>query len=123
MKAQSVQQDLGEALTEMNLSQAEKQYRIIVIGDFNEIGRLNGNILQKTQWTPFADAGISTQVSIAKPIPLSCCHDGSWSSVEGTKTGDYIFDSSSAALTKVSPNYNSDLLQSDHLPIVSLLSQ
>lgn len=123
-----VQSKLSVALDTLPLSAAEKQYRIIVVGDFNETDwNWAQSGLTTHQWSPFADAGIATQVSIGNFVYSCCQADGVWSDGQGgirkgMRGGDYIFDSLAPADTRVPPTYDPTQLQSDHLPVMALLA-
>lgn len=132
--------DLGTALEALQLSAAEKAYRIVVVGDFNDTGwDTVTSSLVPHQWTPLESAGISTTVSI-DPTPFvnppqdvrlrlrTCCiDDGDWADSsgnlkEGWRGGDYIFDSAQPAPAQIpalDKKYYS--LCSDHLPVVALM--
>lgn len=107
---------LMERLDEAAIA-ALKNYRIIVVGDFNQIK----NYYPQLVFKPFKNAGLSTEVELANSQPISCCDtdgDMPWS---GNLVGDFIFDSKHAAKPEVPSNYNADELQSDHRPVVSIL--
>jgi hypothetical protein len=120
---------LTVALDSLSLSDTEKQYRIIALGDFNETGWM-GKKLSPKEWAPFASikdaTGKERTISLKKEV-WSCCHnDGKWSDKKGNivfghRSGDYIFDSAAPADNTYPPAYNPKLLQSDHLPIVAVL--
>ena len=118
---------LSKAITSMNLSDAEKTYRIIIAGDFNETGwyEISQNI--QRSWAPFSNAGITTTVSIGDPVYSCCQGDGEWKDHKtgalaiGGRGGDYIFDSKATANIKVPIGYKPLKLQSDHLPVVAVL--
>ncbi len=118
---------LSKAITAMNLSDAEKAYRIIIAGDFNETGWYEISQNVKRSWAPFSTAGITTTVSIGDPIYSCCMPDGEWKDhrtgalAEGHRGGDYIFDSHAAANIKLPIGYKPLKLQSDHLPVVAML--
>jgi len=121
---------LSTAIKAMDLASAEKQYRIIAVGDFNETGWdwNTGKMKQKT-WTPFYDNGvkIKTSISIDEAVYSCCQANGDWSDsnggiAKGSRGGDYIFDSKNAAKIIIPSAYNPKVLQSDHLPVVALLT-
>ncbi|MDX1730328.1 MAG: hypothetical protein R3184_04255 [Aurantimonas coralicida] len=118
---------LGRALAPLPLTAAEKDYRIVVVGDFNEANwNWQTGRLDVTSWQPLAGAGIATEVHIGA-TPFTCCKsDGDWQArggglARGDRAGDYVFDSVGPAADQIPPNYPPDKLQSDHLPVVALL--
>ncbi|MEL7117284.1 MAG: hypothetical protein AAGP08_17160, partial [Pseudomonadota bacterium] len=115
--------DLSASAKGLPLSSAEQNYRIIVVGDFNEPAFSGGQV---TQWKPLDGIGISTEVKIGAK-PYTCCRsDGEWAESDGSvgqghSPGDYIFDSGSDAAVHVPPSYNPRKLCSDHLPVMAVL--
>jgi len=107
------------------LSEDEKKYRIISVGDFNETQWLN-NQLQPNQFNPIDSDIISTTIGI-KNTPFTCCQgSGNWANAEGNRingwrAGDYIFDSKELADTQVPSIYPATKLLSDHLPVIAIL--
>lgn len=123
-----LQHELSVALTSMRLTAAERGYRIVVVGDFNETNwDWSTGALTAKQWKPFEDAGIDTTVSLQN-TPFSCCQaDGNWDDGHGqvkagNRGGDYVFDSAGAAFLQVPGSYLASALCSDHLPMVALLT-
>lgn len=123
----SVQHHLSKNIAALYLTDDEKKYQIIVVGDFNETGwDWQTGDLKSKDWKPFQDAGISKDVAI-KNVVFSCCQaDGIWSDGQGgirkgSRGGDYIFNSTSPANIGVPKSYNVTKLQSDHLPIIAVL--
>jgi hypothetical protein len=123
----SLEKELSKALTAMKLSQAEKQYRIIAVGDFNETfwDRTKGKMKQYS-WTPFGGAGIPTKIEVGNFVCSCCMSDGNWDNghgriVKGSHDTDFIFDSKAPAHIQFPPNYDPDKLMSDHLPVVAEL--
>lgn len=119
-----VQQHLSNAVSTF-LTDEEKKYRIIAVGDFNETGwHWNSSKLDPKTWQPFTT--VDKTVSIQNVI-FSCSEDdGEWSNGHGgikkaQRGGDYIFDSQSSAKIQVPPAYDATKLQSDHLPVVAVL--
>ncbi len=118
---------LSKAITSMHLSDAEKAYRIIIAGDFNETGWYEISQNVQRSWAPFSNAGITTTVSIGDPVYTCCKGDGEWKDhktgalAEGHRGGDYIFDSKAIANIKIPIGYKPLKLQSDHLPVVAVL--
>jgi endonuclease/exonuclease/phosphatase family metal-dependent hydrolase len=132
--------DVGAALKTLSLSTSEQAYRIVAVGDFNETGwNWGASVVTPNHWTPFSDAGISTSISI-DPTPFTnppkgvrlrlrtcCMGDGQWTDAngdlkEGSRGGDYIFDSVAPAPAQIpSINAKSFNLCSDHLPVVALM--
>lgn len=132
--------DLGHALKTLPLTNSEKTYRIVAVGDFNEAGwDWASNSVTPNHWQPLSDAGISTSISI-DPAPFTnppkdvrlrlrtcCMGDGQWTDKngelkEGSRGGDYIFDSLAPAPAQIpSIDANSFNLCSDHLPVVALM--
>jgi len=109
------------------LTNNEKKYRIIAVGDFNETGwDWIGNKLDDKSWEPFDKTIVSNSVSIQNVIYSCCQANGEWSDgnggvKKGNRGGDYIFDSQGSAKIAIPLSYNVNELQSDHLPIVSVL--
>lgn len=132
--------DLGNALKTLPLTSAEKAYRIVTVGDFNDTGwDTTSHSVTPNHWMPVSEAGISTSISIdatpftnpPKDVRLrlrTCCMpDGQWTDangdlLEGWRGGDYIFDSVSPAPAQIPAlDANSFNLCSDHLPVVALM--
>lgn len=118
---------LGAAAASLPLSAAERDYRIIVVGDFNEANwNWKTRRLDVTSWQPLASAGIATAVHIGA-TPFTCCKsDGDWQApggglAMGDRAGDYVFDSAGPADDQIPPNYVPGSLQSDHLPVIAVL--
>lgn len=108
------------------LTDEEKKYRIIAVGDYNETSwSWKNKDMDDKQWQPFATDIISTTISLKKPI-ISCSMDGKWSNAimgdYGMRGGDYVFDSKNPAVLQIPPKYPYDAYLSDHLPVVALLS-
>ena len=104
---------LTRRLTPNEINQI-RDFRIIMVGDFNDHSA--GGRLRSFQ--PFLNAGISTRVSVSNP-PATCCSTGTpWAS---TRSGDYILDSETPYQIKIPANYNRQLPQSDHLPVLGIL--
>jgi hypothetical protein len=126
-----LQKELSVAFTSLSPTVAERKYRIIVVGDFNETdwdwSKSGTGGLTTNSWKPLEDAGIDTEVSLQN-TPFSCCQaDGVWDDgngkiKQGHRGGDYVFDSASAAFLQVPDNYSVSELMSDHLPMVALLA-
>ncbi|MEM7498718.1 MAG: hypothetical protein AAF371_12085 [Pseudomonadota bacterium] len=119
---------LGPAIAALPLSPAEKAYRIVVTGDFNEAGwDWHSGTLTTPRWKPFESAGIDTSVSISATPPFSCCQsDGDWRApgggiARGQRAGDYVFDSAATADVQIPPSYDPSYTQSDHLPVMAVL--
>ncbi|MBC7929023.1 MAG: endonuclease/exonuclease/phosphatase family protein [Rubrivivax sp.] len=132
--------DLGNALKTLPLTNSEKDYRIVAVGDFNETGwDWASNSVTPNHWKPFSVAGILTNISI-DPTPFTnppkdvrlrlrtcCMGDGQWTDEngklkEGSRGGDYIFDSVAPAPAQIpSIDAKSFNLCSDHLPVVALI--
>ncbi len=107
------------------LSDAEKTYRIIAVGDYNETSwDWNKRDMYSHEWNPFKSEIMKTKISVVGPI-ISCAEDGKWADANvnaiGMRGGDYIFDSRDPAPIQVPPLYKYDQYMSDHLPIVALL--
>jgi len=121
------QKHLSSALNTLNLSDSEKNYRIIAVGDFNETGwDWQTDDMSQKRWKPFEDAGIDKSIAIDKYVYSCCQADGEWSDTsggvkKGSRGGDYIFDSDQAANTSIPSGYDPAILQSDHLPVLGVL--
>lgn len=112
---------------ENRITDEEKKYQIIAVGDFNETSwDWQSNSMKQNSWTPFSELNLFTSISVGAPV-FSCSQaDGVWSDGQGgirkgSRGGDYIFSSGAAADIKVPPAYDPKLLQSDHLPIVAIV--
>jgi len=123
----SVQHHLSKSISALYLTDEEKEYQIIIVGDFNETGwDWHTSDLEPKEWKPFQDAGINKDVAI-KNVIFSCCQaDGIWNNGQGgirkgSRGGDYIFNSTSPSTISVPKCYDVDKLQSDHLPIIAVL--
>ena len=133
----TVARDLGEALAAVPLTDAEKAYRLVLLGDFNETGQRGRQVVP---WKPFAKAGIETTVSMdTTPFTSppadpqnglnTCCEGGGqWTSSSGALLsgspggGDFIFDSHAPAQTHIPKLPPTDFDRtSDHLPVVATL--
>ncbi len=108
----------GKLLAKLSRSEikAIANYRIIAVGDFNQVAIGQTNI----SFTPFKYAGISTEVRLTNP-PMTCCDTNGKMPWSGSMNGDFIFDSKSVAKPEIPSNYNRNELQSDHLPVVAKL--
>lgn len=122
-----IETDLSAALATLNLSDDEKQYRKIAVGDFNETGWDWAKMqMNQTVWTPFS--GISDTLKIGNFVQTCSKDDGNWADANGnldltgTRGGDYIFDSKQAAIIATPANYDPTTLKSDHLPVMAELS-
>lgn len=109
------------------LTAAEKSYRIIAVGDYNETSwDWQNNKMKCNAWTPFFNEDIYTAISVGKPV-ISCAEDGKWSDVNfqdksiTKRGGDYVFDSKSYATIQVPPAYDNTEYMSDHLPVLAVL--
>lgn len=90
-----------------------KDYRVIVTGDFNDLGgQLPGSI--NVPWQKLAG-----KLRIRSPLAATCCSARMFFS--GSKPGDYIFDSAAEAVNRVPPAYDEDVPQSDHKPVEAIL--
>ncbi|APX10964.1 endonuclease/exonuclease/phosphatase family protein [Tateyamaria omphalii] len=121
---------LSEAIQWRTLSEAERAYRVIVTGDFNEAGwDWSRGVLTTRSWRPFAQADIQTEVHIGPDQPFSCCQNntgGNWNApgggiAKGNRAGDYVFDSHAPAKVQIPPSFDPAYTQSDHLPVMALL--
>lgn len=120
-----MQAHLGKTV-EGQLSDEEKKYRIITVGDYNETSwDWHNRKMYSQTWTPFIDAGITTPVSITGKPVITCAEDGKWENADkeagNMRGGDYVFDSQAPAVIQVPPKYTNDKYLSDHLPVVALL--
>lgn len=137
---EDIEAELYNGVQALNLTAAEKQYRIIATGDFNNTDwDWTAQDLKRKSWMPFQKSGIMVPIGISNVI-FSCSEDdGNWLDARNPKCdihnpvgnpdcikkasrgGDYIFDSKNAAIIQVPPKYDPGVLQSDHLPVVAIL--
>lgn len=117
------------AIQKLALTDQEKNYRIICVGDFNETQwNLGDGKLEPKTFMPFGPNYIKTDISI-QSTPFTCCQgNGVWENhsgqrIDGWRGGDYIFDSKQAADPKVPSIYPANKLLSDHLPVIALLPE
>lgn len=122
-----IETDLSAAIATLNLTNDEKQYRKIAVGDFNETGWDWATMqMNQTVWTPFS--GISDTLKIGNFVQTCSKDDGNWADangkldLSGTRGGDYIFDSKLPAIIATPSNYDPTTLKSDHLPVMAELS-
>ena len=106
---------------------ALKNFRIIVVGDFNDhSSSLYNDNLNGQYFVPFRKAHLLTPVFFSpdkKEEILSCCKTAIPYPKPPKFTSDYIFDSKpksefKSVRLKVPSNYDYDLPSSDHLPII-----
>jgi len=107
------------------LTEAEKSYRIIAVGDYNETSwDFVNKKMDSDHWTPLVGEGVNRKITVGTPV-ISCSEDGKWSNANmndyGMRGGDYVFDSKDPAPIQVPPAYKYDEYMSDHLPVVALL--
>lgn len=103
-----------------NLSHDEmknrQSYRLIVAGDFNQAADVDSR--GQMSIAPLSHAGIATRVALQNP-PVTCCSQARpW---KGRRSGDFIFDSRSVSSPEIPTSYDTNVLRSDHLPVVALL--
>jgi len=94
-----------------NKNTARKKYRVIIAGDFNDLGgHLPGGL--RLPWN-------HATLNARKPLPRSCCQTKVGS--DNKSPGDYIFDSVGMVKSEVPKLYNKKLPQSDHWPVQAFL--
>ena len=94
-----------------------KDYRIIVVGDFNFGGT------KTVTMQPFSNTALQTKCTLHDPA-VSCCDEEVPSAQDpwnGFRSGDFIFDSGSTSHPVMPLGYDLDEPQSDHLPVVAKL--
>lgn len=117
----------SKAIKTIALTDHEKTYRIISVGDFNETQwNMGDRKLEPKHFMPFGPEYIKTPIAI-KDTPFTCCQgNGVWEDhngkrLDGWRGGDYIFDSNSPANAQVPKTYPANKLLSDHLPVIAML--
>jgi hypothetical protein len=87
------------------------------------------------KWQPLVYAGLPIYVEISNVVFSCNKSDGCWHKEDGQRGGDYVFASENAAKITVPSNYvfapsgacgdiskMKSIWQSDHLPVMSVLS-
>lgn len=107
-------EEMNEKLEEaFNAMPARKNYRVIMVGDFNDGKTLLPGCLA-LPW----NGAVMSLANAAK----TCCTGSLGKKSSRLFAGDYIFDSAGLATNRLPPAYDIKVAQSDHRPIEAILA-